>query len=109
MAYIPDRYSLKFDNREIIQNSNEPENSYSQIISKKDVDYEYVLILLLNALDHLSSDMALRIDIDPDYLFNKSLLVSSININTEGIDRLKNDLYTRYYWLIKLLEETATQ
>lgn len=109
MDYLPDRYSKQPANKEIAQNSNEREDTYSQEFSRKAIDYEYALTLLLSALNHLSCDMALRLDIDPDYLFNKSLIASSIGISTRGIKKSRNDLYREYCWLIDLLKNTNTK
>lgn len=109
MDYIPDRYSIESYDKEIANNSNERKNSHAQVIPTKNIDYEYALTLLLGALNHLSCDVAVRIDIDPDYLFNRSLLASSIGINLKGIEQSSNDLRSEYYWLIDLLKVRTTK
>ena len=107
MADFSEFHSSKPINKEVAANNDEREGSDFKAVSQKNIDYDYALALLMGALNHLACDMALRIDIDPDYLFNKSLLASSININVRGVDQAKRDFYGTHYWLIKLLKDTA--
>ena len=109
MANLSEFHPSKPINKEVAANSNERKNSNSKTVSQENIDYDYALTLVIGALDYLVCDMALRIDIDPDYLFNKSLLASSININVKGVEQAKRDFYGTHYWLIELLKDTAKE
>ena len=107
MACISFGYSPQPSNPKVAENTDERTDSYSQAIPTKTIDYEYTLTLLLGALNHLACDTALRNDIDPDYLFTKSLLASSMDMGIRGVKEAKKDLCREHYWLIDLLKQTT--
>jgi hypothetical protein len=73
----------------------------------KNLENEYALTLLLNALVSLAQDYSLKTDTDVEFLVTKYCLKSSLAIATVGLPTVNNRVKRDYEWLLNVLESNT--
>lgn len=104
MASIPSENTKQQSDREIDEDPVSTSDSDSEELFTPIQASAYTLTLLLGAIKELACELGLKLDIEPNYLFVKALLVSSLEIQAKGIKTVKSQNRAIYEWLYDYLE-----
>ncbi len=73
-------------------------------MNKHNNDREYAILLLLACIDSLARDLAVKTDLDPQYLITKTMLKKSLVLQRQGLERVSSILKNDHAWLFDHIE-----
>ncbi len=76
----------------------------TQQVNKVGNDKDYAVCLLLGCIDVMSRDLAVKNNLNPEYIVTKCLLEQAINLQYRGTDKVYALLESDYGWLTDHLE-----
>ena len=71
----------------------------TQPVKKVGNDRDYAVCLLLGCIDVMSRDLAVKNNVNPEYIVTKCLLEQAINLQYRGTDQVYALLESDYGWL----------